>query len=78
MFKDCIASTLLPWQQGSGADNDVVLDSRVRLVRNLREYRFPNRASKAELGAAETAVAAVVPRLDAIARESMNVLKCRR
>lgn len=75
MFKDCIASTLLPWQQGSGADNDVVLDSRVRLVRNLREYRFPNRASKAELGAAETAVVAAVPRLDAISAGEYECIK---
>jgi len=35
------------WQTGYGAEKDVVLSSRIRLARNLREYTFPNHSSLA-------------------------------
>lgn len=44
-------SPLSPWQQELGPCADVVLDSRIRLVRNLKEYVFPFRASENELAA---------------------------
>lgn len=42
---------LSPWQDGSGAYTDVVIDSRIRLVRNLARHRFPQQADNAELAA---------------------------
>lgn len=41
------------WYERSGSCGDVVISSRVRLARNLREYPFPNRANeqqKIEIG----------------------------
>ena len=33
------------WLDASGKNSDVVISSRVRLARNLRDFSFPNRAS---------------------------------
>lgn len=33
------------WLNGSGKNSDIVISSRVRLARNLRDFSFPNRAS---------------------------------
>ncbi|UCE06010.1 MAG: protein arginine kinase [bacterium] len=33
------------WLEGTGKHSDIVISSRVRLARNLRDYSFPNRAS---------------------------------
>ncbi|MDM5152903.1 protein arginine kinase [Bacillus sp. DX1.1] len=30
-----------PWMRGDGPDSDIVLSSRVRLARNLKDYHFP-------------------------------------
>lgn len=32
------------WQTAAGEEKDVVLSSRIRLARNLKEYKFPNRS----------------------------------
>ena len=36
------------WQIESGNEKDVVLSSRIRLARNLKNYKFPNRSTQAE------------------------------
>ena len=36
------------WQIEDGKDKDVVLSSRIRLARNLNNFKFPNQSSRAE------------------------------
>lgn len=36
------------WYLQNGKESDVVISSRVRLARNLKEFRFPNKYSKEE------------------------------
>ncbi|HET9888546.1 MAG TPA: ATP--guanido phosphotransferase [bacterium] len=43
-----LADKVSAWLVGSGPQSDVVLSSRVRLARNLREVPFPQRASDLE------------------------------
>lgn len=38
----------MKWYTNSGKDSDVVLSTRVRLARNLRDFPFPNRLDKNE------------------------------
>ena len=38
----------MTWYQNSGKDSDIVLSTRVRLARNLRDFPFPNRLDKNE------------------------------
>jgi protein arginine kinase len=40
--------TISPWMNESGPDNDIVLSSRVRLARNVKDFPFPLVASKEE------------------------------
>ena len=37
------------WYLQNGKESDVVISSRVRLARNLKEFRFPNKYSKEEI-----------------------------
>ena len=46
------------WYTYSGNDNDTVISSRVRIMRNLRHYRFPPVMDRDE---AEEVYAAIVP-----------------
>lgn len=41
---------LTPWLSGSGPEGEIVLSSRIRLARNLRNQPFPGRASVTQLG----------------------------
>lgn len=41
MLKTLIQSTESPWTMGVGAENDVVLCTRIRLARNFAQYPFP-------------------------------------
>ncbi|NEU32433.1 protein arginine kinase [bacterium LRH843] len=43
-----ISEALSPWTKKDGPDSDIVLSSRIRLARNLEEYRFPLLASMEE------------------------------
>ncbi len=43
-----ISKALSPWMKKQGPDSDIVLSSRIRLARNLNEYRFPLLASMEE------------------------------
>lgn len=51
MAHDMLQQPLCPWQDGTGNFNDIVIDSRVRLDRNLKKYVFPDKASDTELAA---------------------------
>lgn len=47
MYSQAIDSVLQQppkWLDGSGKNSDIVISSRVRLARNLRDFSFPNRA----------------------------------
>ncbi|WP_088106019.1 protein arginine kinase [Halalkalibacter urbisdiaboli] len=43
-----INEAISPWMKKDGADSDIVLSSRIRLARNLEEYKFPLLASLEE------------------------------
>lgn len=51
MLKDLLKEPLAPWQNGSGDVSDIVLDSRIRVSRNLKKYVFPSKATDEELAA---------------------------
>jgi protein arginine kinase len=36
------------WQTESGKEKDVILSSRIRLARNLKKYKFPNKSNQIE------------------------------
>lgn len=48
-MEDLLAHGGAGWMEGSGEDSDVVLSSRIRLARNLRQIPFPNAASGEQL-----------------------------
>ena len=37
------------WYNVSGEQGDIVLSSRIRLARNLKEYPFPNRLNRQQM-----------------------------
>ncbi|HEX2953161.1 MAG TPA: protein arginine kinase [Bacillota bacterium] len=53
------------WARSEGDNGDIVLSSRIRLARNIRNYPFPHRASESQLEAivseAEAAVDHIAP-----------------
>ena len=58
------------WYERSGECGDIVISSRVRLARNLREYPFPNRATEQQkLEIAEKVKEALLSTGSAIAKE---------
>lgn len=59
LFTDDTISYLQP-----AADSDVVIASRVRLARNLREYPFPNRANINQLAAVLNSIDKVFPGIE--------------
>ncbi len=63
-----MTSPLSPWQTGSGSFADVVVDSRIRLSRNLKNYVFPSRASEEELAAVCQAGKSRLPALNMLGR----------
>jgi len=68
MLKDLLSAPLAPWQDGSGTMSDIVLDSRIRLSRNLKKYIFPDRASDIELAAVFSEGEKSMPRLNVLGR----------
>lgn len=65
MSKDLLfTSPLTSWMNGSGADSDIVLSSRVRLARNFCDIPFPNRANLSQLAEVKAKVAEVLPDLE--------------
>lgn len=49
MIQEMLRAPLLPWQKRQGNCQDIVLDSRVRLVRNINGHVFPHRAGEETL-----------------------------
>ncbi len=80
---DFLTDPLYPWQHHAGSLADVVIDSRVRLMRNIKQYSFPGRASSDELEAVLHKGKAAVPALNAlgkgeyqcVALESLSLLE---
>ena len=40
----------MKWYEEKDAENDVIVASRIRLLRNLRDYKFPWKLEKEEAG----------------------------
>lgn len=50
ILENLIKEPLTPWLSGAGPEGDIVLSSRIRLARNLKDQPFPGRASLDKLG----------------------------
>lgn len=50
ILENLLKEPLTPWLNGSGPEGEIVLTSRIRLARNLKNQPFPGRASDAKLG----------------------------
>lgn len=74
MLKELLLSPLSPWQNGSGEHADIVIDSRVRLNRNLKKYVFPARASEGELAAVLAEVQRCQGTLDTLGKGQYDFL----
>lgn len=74
MLKDMLKAPLIPWQHGSGELSDVVLDSRIRLSRNLKQYVFPGKASDEELAAVLGEAERYMPVLDTLGRGTYEAI----
>ena len=49
-------STAGEWLEGNGPDGDIVISSRMRLARNLRDHRFTSHATQEEMAEIESEV----------------------
>lgn len=65
-LKDAMEKTLSSWMKKDGPHSDIVLGSRVRLARNLKEIPFPSVASKEQLRHVLDMAGHLVTTLDAI------------
>ena len=59
------------WLMPEGDDSDVVLASRIRLARNLRQLPFPNRADLAQLQKVDESLLTAVPGVEKALGESL-------
>ncbi|WP_418791388.1 protein arginine kinase [Phosphitispora sp. TUW77] len=59
-IKDTLISTKTKWAEGEGPDIDVVISSRIRLARNLKDYPFPHFMSEEQADQILNAVRNVV------------------
>ena len=74
MFNEYIRSLVLPWQESRGTDDDVVLDSRIRLARNMKNRAFPERASAEDKVAVCEAARACIPGLNELGKGQYEAL----
>ena len=58
---ELLRANALDWLKADGTDGDVVLTSRIRLARNLRQLPFPNRADFNQLAAVQSELDQVLP-----------------
>lgn len=49
IIENLLSQPLTPWLSGTGPEGEIVLSSRIRLARNLKNQPFPGRASAAKL-----------------------------
>ncbi len=66
MLLDEMKDRLGCWLDGSGPNPEIVMSTRVRLARNLRDHRFAHRADEDELGRILDEVLAAVRQTDAV------------
>lgn len=71
-LENLLQTSKVAWLTADGADSDVVLASRIRLARNLRQLPFPNRADLAQLQTAEETLAAAMPAVEETLGEKMT------
>ena len=71
---DFLTKPLSPWQDGGGELTDIVIDSRIRLSRNLKNYVFPGRASESELAAVAGEGRRLMPCLQTLGRGSYEYI----
>ena len=74
MFNEYIRSLVLPWQESRGTDDDVVLDSRIRLARNMKNRAFPERASVEDKAVVCEAARACIPGLNELGKGQYEAL----
>lgn len=60
------------WLETPKKERDVVIMSRIRLARNLKDYVFPNRADLNELSKVQLAIDKVVPDIEADLEEPLD------
>ena len=60
-MNELLCNNALDWLQGNGKDGDVVLASRIRLARNLRQLPFPNRADIRQLSEVKAQLDTILP-----------------
>ena len=61
---DLYRGSKIPWLGTGGLDGDVVLASKVRLVRNFSQLPFPGRATPSQLAAVKKTAAALLPSIE--------------
>lgn len=66
---DFLEQMMSGWMKDEGKWNDIVLSTRIRLARNLQDYRFPTMYTKEEAIHLRNEVAAIAPQL----QEPLNV-----
>ena len=62
-MNDLLCKNDLAWLKACGQDHDVVLASRIRLARNLRQQHFPNRADFSQLSEVMAEMDGVLPEI---------------
>jgi protein arginine kinase len=63
------------WMSEEGPDSDIVLSSRIRLARNLEEYKFPTLFSQEEAKAIIVKMEEILPQIDKKRFGHMELLK---
>lgn len=64
MTLDDLTTTSGEWLRGTGPESDIVMCSRIRLARNLADFPFTNRGSRAEKAEIESNVKSAASRLE--------------
>lgn len=65
----------LSWLNNQGKDCDIVLGSRIRLARNLKNIPFPNRATLADLQQVKELIVSLIPAIEAATSLHFNCIE---
>ncbi|MEW6182725.1 MAG: protein arginine kinase [Bacillota bacterium] len=65
-LRETLADPHSYWMEGGGAEEDVVVSSRIRIARNLATYPFPHRLSREQAGEVIHAVRLAVERPESV------------
>mgnify|MGYP000022215526 FL=1 len=71
-MNELLCNNALDWLQGNGKDGDVVLASRIRLARNLRQLPFPNRADIRQLSEVKAQLDAILPSIQQLEQKPFD------